>query len=1030
MSRCTSPFARKVGLVLGLLLLALAASAVSPLGQSVTAGYWPTVTRVLPLATTSAPPPLFVNSAGWTETKLIGVRSTDTNPLTNFQVLVELTPSTFNYAAANADGSDLRFGSTNNPTFDLSYYLESWNPGGTSRLWVKLPTIAPNGCRNIYLFYGNPMATTTTSDFATTFPNAFVSTGAMGGDTLTGNQTFDWFEVKAGHTLNIGAGQILSVTARNVIIAGTVNGAGAGYQAPGNNTNGTGPGGGGSSSNAGSAGGSYGGTGGVGGYDTGDILATVGSTYGTQTGTDIAIGSSGGSGNGASVGGNGGGALSLLAQEINIDGTVTVAGGLVISDGSGRGGGGGSGGGILVRGYNVVVAGTFNASGSNGATGTSTANDSGGGGGGGRIKFFAENTLANTATTNVNSGAGGPNGTAAPGQPGEIGTTHAASGVATFDYLQVTASASDSCCTVIMATVSGGGTICPNGTAQVLVEVNGGTAPYTVTLNNGGGTQTGISPLTFDVSPASTTTYSVQSATDANGCPVMASGSATVTVNVPPTVTNPAHQNVLQGGTATFSVTPTNATSVQWQVSTDGGMTYADIPLATGNTLTLNNVTLAMNGHRYRAVVRNACLDTAASKAALLVVHAAGAKFDDPLVCLVGGDTGIITAFITNNGAAAVNASYSATNLAPNLIGIPGSGVASVAPANFVITPTTANWTGVLQPGETVNLLFRVQFAPGLLNGAQVCFDATFVIDGNQAQQQICTILNCPAGGINPTVSAQKPGSLLVFPYYTSKAATKADTRFTVSNLGAQMAYVHLFLIDGTSCQPSDYFLCLTPGASYAGKASELDIENTGWILAIAVNQQGQPIQYNNLIGNAFVNDGEYVDTYGAEGFAARSPNVAALQGDTALLFFDGIGYDAMPNQFAVEIQSPVNAPNQRVVTVGVRGDLHASAVTGAAQIGTGLVINGNETPTGSFVGWLNGNCQAISLITSTTPRVPLGMSKLIPAGQTGTMQFRTGGGVGLLMTPRTAPMSGIRALHKIGLTTSTLRIPIFPPVC
>ena len=295
---------------------------------------------------------------------------------------------------------------------------------------------------------------------------------------------------------------------------------------------------------------------------------------------------------------------------------------------------------------------------------------------------------------------------------------------------------------------------------------------------------------------------------------------------------------------------------------------------------------------------------------------------------------------------------------------------------------------------------------------------------------QPCTILACPPGGINPAVSAQKPGSLLVFPYYTSKAALKTDTRFTLSNVGAQQAFVHLFFIDGASCQPADQFLCLTPNASFAGKVSEIDPEATGWILALAVNAQGQPIQYNGLIGNAFVNEGEYVGNYGAEAFLARSPNVAAIQGDTALLFFDGIGYDAVPNQFALEVQSPLDAPNQRVVTVGLRGNLNASTMTGAGQVGNGIVINGNEKPMGSFVNWLTGNCQAIALLTPLSPRVPTGLAGLIPRGQNGTIQFRIGAGVGLLMTPRTANWKGLRALHKIGLTTSTIRIPLLAPGC
>ncbi len=101
----------------------------------------------------------------------------------------------------------------------------------------------------------------------------------------------------------------------------------------------------------------------------------------------------------------------------------------------------------------------------------------------------------------------------------------------------------NSCCPVITGTVSGSTTVCPGVGATVTVTVTGGVAPYSVTLSNGGGTQTGSGPLSFPVTPGSTTTYTVQSGTDANGCPITGSGSATVTVS--PT---PAAFNVTGGG--------------------------------------------------------------------------------------------------------------------------------------------------------------------------------------------------------------------------------------------------------------------------------------------------------------------------------------------------------------------------------------------------------------------------------------------------------------------------------------------------
>lgn len=80
------------------------------------------------------------------------------------------------------------------------------------------------------------------------------------------------------------------------------------------------------------------------------------------------------------------------------------------------------------------------------------------------------------------------------------------------------------------ATLTGGGTGCAGQPTTLTATIVGGIPPYTLTLTNGGGTQTGTSPLTFTVSPSSTTTYAIQSGTDASGNPITGSGSATVTV--------------------------------------------------------------------------------------------------------------------------------------------------------------------------------------------------------------------------------------------------------------------------------------------------------------------------------------------------------------------------------------------------------------------------------------------------------------------------------------------------------------------
>ena len=96
-----------------------------------------------------------------------------------------------------------------------------------------------------------------------------------------------------------------------------------------------------------------------------------------------------------------------------------------------------------------------------------------------------------------------------------------------------------------------------------------------------------------------------------------------LTVNTPAVViTNPINQTVTAGNTATFSAgasgTPTP--TVQWQVSTDGGATFSDIPGATSTVLNVPSTTLAMNGYEYQAVFSNSCGNATTTVAVLTVI--------------------------------------------------------------------------------------------------------------------------------------------------------------------------------------------------------------------------------------------------------------------------------------------------------------------------------------------------------------------------------------------------------------------------
>ncbi len=93
--------------------------------------------------------------------------------------------------------------------------------------------------------------------------------------------------------------------------------------------------------------------------------------------------------------------------------------------------------------------------------------------------------------------------------------------------------------------------------------------------------------------------------------------------------TDPADSTVKEGETATFTVAATgDDISYQWQISTNGGSTWANISEAAGSSYTTQAATMDMDGAQYRCVVSNAAGDSAASSAATLTVNKTASSID------------------------------------------------------------------------------------------------------------------------------------------------------------------------------------------------------------------------------------------------------------------------------------------------------------------------------------------------------------------------------------------------------------------
>jgi hypothetical protein len=96
---------------------------------------------------------------------------------------------------------------------------------------------------------------------------------------------------------------------------------------------------------------------------------------------------------------------------------------------------------------------------------------------------------------------------------------------------------------------------------------------------------------------------------------------ATLTVTAAPMITlNPVSQTIVAGHGVTFTAaaTGTPAPTVQWQVSTNNGASFVNIPGATSTTYSFT-VTAGENGYLYRAVFTNSTGHATTSNAKLTV---------------------------------------------------------------------------------------------------------------------------------------------------------------------------------------------------------------------------------------------------------------------------------------------------------------------------------------------------------------------------------------------------------------------------
>ena len=112
-------------------------------------------------------PSLAINGDWWNDDWAYRKTITITNTagkISDYQIRLEINDQNL-YQNSLSNGEDIRFiDVTNN---ELVFFIDKWNTNGSSIFWVRVSEISADSVTNIFLYYGNPEATSQSNEAAT-----------------------------------------------------------------------------------------------------------------------------------------------------------------------------------------------------------------------------------------------------------------------------------------------------------------------------------------------------------------------------------------------------------------------------------------------------------------------------------------------------------------------------------------------------------------------------------------------------------------------------------------------------------------------------------------------------------------------------------------------------------------------------------------------------------------------------------------------------------------------------------------------
>ena len=395
-------------------------------------------------------------------------------------------------------------------------------------------------------------------------------------------------------------------------------------------------------------------------------------------------------------------------------------------------------------------------------------------------------------------------------------------------------------------------TACVGAAASFTVAATGSANAYQWQVSTDGGATfsdiTGATGLTFAIPAVSSTQtgYVYRVAITSCAPAVLYSSAVILTVsNQASIAAQPTNTPACTGGSVSFSVVASGSALVyQWQVSTDGGITYNNIAGANSNSLLLNTVTSSMNNNRYRVFISNDCASNVTSNAGILIVSDPASVTAQPMsMNLCEGSTANFS--VTATGTGITYQWQVSTDGGNTFTNIPGA-----TNANLNVTGITAS----MNNNQYRAVLFSCSSTGLNSNTAQLTVNALANVSSQPADASACV-------GSNVTFSVASSGSNVDYQWQLStdggitynNIAGATNTTLTLTNVGLSLSNNRYRAIVSNACpssatsngavllvtgnaaisvQPINTTVCATQNASFtstaAGSAYQWQVSTDG----------------------------------------------------------------------------------------------------------------------------------------------------------------------------------------------------------